>query len=659
MTRHFISIATLVGLVLSFGACITEEEAQKEEGAGDGKADAWDYVNDPGRFRVEFNYYLDQLPHEGHAENTPWPDDYWAYYRDSVNYRWRGHQNLSPAELYDAAFNNWTMPNGFMDLQPQTGNRNDWDAEYYQQIGPLASDVHRRRGNIDATNGRDDDGDGEIDETDDYDGIETWWGVCHAWAPAAVMEPEAQEAVTHNGQTFTASDIKALMMIAYDATPAFMLGGRCNARELDRNEEGRVTAEECRDVNAGAFHVVVTNMLGIHHRSFVEDRTTNYEVWNQPLRSYEITSLRDGLSASEAMSILGESGNTYAYNSQAVSFAEVRMRLRYITESSPSVGPRLDEIDRFTRSDYYHYILELDAGGEIIGGVWTDESQLSHPDFLWLPTNHGTNFWSISYENVHMLLEMSRNGGGGGGGGEGQVFETEPELDIPDNDSNGVSSRLTVDATGDISSLQVNVDISHTYIGDLTVKLLRNGEEVTLHARQGGSADDIVRSFSISDFDGQDVSGVWEIFVCDEAGRDVGTIHTWGLNVIIGGGGGGGGGSTLTFASTGAVSIPDNDEGGAESIINVSDSSTIRNLRVRVNIEHTWIGDLIVELRHGGLVRRLHNLSGGSEDDIESEFQVQEFNNSNIQGEWALFVSDNAGADVGQIVDWELIAEVD
>jgi subtilisin-like proprotein convertase family protein len=476
------------------------------------------------------------------------------------------------------------------------------------------------------------------------------------------MEPEAQETVTHNGQTFTASDIKALLMIAYDATPAVMLGGRCNARELERNEEGRVTAEECRDVNAGAFHVVVTNMLGIHRRSFVEDRTTDYEVWNQPLRSYEITSLRDGLSASEAMSILGESGSTYAYNADAVSFADVRMRLSYITESSPSEGPRLGEIDYYTRSDYYHYILELDAHGDIIGGVWADESQLSHPDFLWLPTNHGTNFWSISYQNVQMLLEMSRNGGGGGGGGEGQVFETEPELAIPDNDSTGVTSRLAVNATGEISSLQVNVDISHTYIGDLTVRLRHNGQEVTLHRRQGGSADDIARSFDVSDFNGQDVSGDWELFVCDEAGIDVGTLHAWGLNVVTGGGGGGGGGgtgSTLTFASSGAVAIPDHDADGAESIINVSDSATIRSLRVGVNIEHTWIGDLIVELRHNGQVRRLHNRGGGSDDNIVSEFQVQEFNNSNIQGEWALFVSDNAGYDLGRIVEWELIAEVD
>ena len=662
MKKRMLSIVAILGLLLGFGACATDQDLEDEkiEGVDDDKADAWDYRNSPSRFRIEFEYGLASLPQSGEAEQIPWADDYWSYYRDSINYRWRGQSNLSPAELYDVAFNGWTVPDGYMDLQPQTGRVSNWDAEYYQQLGPLANDVHRRRGNLDATNGRDDDGDGEIDETDDYDGIETWWGICHAWAPAAVMEPEPIHTVTHNGQEFTPSDVKALMMIAYDSTSAIMLGGRCNDKEVERDENGRATDDECQDVNAGAFHVVITNMLGRYHRAFDEDRTYDYQVWNQPIRSYEVTELNNNLTAAQANQVLGISGDAYPYNADARSFAEVRMNVRYITESSPSEEPTLPIIDRYTRTDRYHYVLELDGSGNVIGGEWAGSSQSNHPDFLWLPTSHGTNFRTLTYSNVRMLLDMSREdpGGGGGGEGEGQVFTSEPSLSIPDNNSAGVTDRINVPATGNISSLQVAVDVTHTYIGDLTIRLRRNGQEVTLQRHQGGSTDDLSTSFNVTDFNGQDISGAWELFISDDARIDTGRLNSWSLNVVTGEGGGGGEDETLTFTSSGSVSIPDNNAAGAGSTINVSDSGSIASLQVRVNIQHTWIGDLIVELRHNGQTRTLHNRSGRSTDNIETEYQIEEFNGSNITGAWELHVSDHAGQDVGTITQWQLIADV-
>jgi subtilisin-like proprotein convertase family protein len=661
MSKRTLTTLSILGLLLGFGACATDEDLQKDDTGEEGKTDAWDYTNAPSRFQVQFEYRLASLPRSGEAQQIPWADDYWAYYRDSINYRWRGQDHLSPAELYDAAFNRWTPPAGYMDLTPQTGDLDQWDAAYYQQLGPLAMDVHRRRGNEQATNGRDDDGDGRIDETDDNDGIESWWGICHAWAPAAVMEPEPIRTVTHNGQTFTPSDIKGLMMIAYDSTNAVMLGGRCNEKEVARDENGRATDPECQDVNAGAFHVVIANMLGRYRRAFDEDRTYDYQVWNQPIRSFEVTSLREGLTAAQANTVLGRTGSTYQPNRDAVSFAEVRANVRYITEAHPSEQPSLPNIDRYTRTDSYHYVLELDRNGNIIGGEWASDSQSNHPDFLWLPLRNGTGFRNISYANVRMLLDMSRrDDSGGGGSGEGQRFTVEPRLAIPDNNSTGITSTLTVPATGSITGLQVAVDITHTYIGDLTVRLRRAGREVVLHRQQGGSTDDLRQSFTVTDFNGQDISGAWDLVVTDDAAQDTGTLNSWGLVAVIGGGGGGGGGTggSRTYTSTGTVNIPDNNATGAGSTINVTDSGNIRGLRARVNIQHTYIGDLVVELRHNGQTRTLHNRTGGGTDNIETEYQIPEFNSTAITGAWELRVMDRARRDTGRIVQWQLFADL-
>lgn len=663
MKRTFMPVWLIV--LASLGACVLESEVgQKPDDDEEGKTDAWNYTNDPSRFRVEFNYRLAQLPREGEAEQIPWADDYWGTYNDGINYRWRGADHPSPAELYDLAFNNWAMPEGFMALRPRADRAAEWDAEYYNQLGPLARDVHNRRGNARMVNGRDDDGDDQVDECDseDCDGVEFWWGVCHAWAPAAVMEPEPIRTVVHNGQTFTPSDIKALIMATYDSTSAVMLGGRCNERDVERDENGRATLTECQDVNAGAFHVVITNMLGIHRRAFDEDRTYDYQVWNQPIRSYRVTSMREGLTAAQANQVLGASGETYTFNAEAVSFAEVRMDVRYITEARPSEAPRLPEIDRYTRTDRYHYVLELDGEGNVIGGEWATTSQSNHPDFLWLPTRYGTAFRTVSYENVRMLLDMSRRPETPGGGGEeeGQVFEVTPGTSIPDNSSTGARATVEVPASGAIASLQVAVDIQHTYVGDLTVVLERDGRQVQLQRHQGGSADNLVTSFPVTDFDGTDIRGTWTLFVTDDAAQDVGTIRRFALVAVLGEGGGGGStGGPRTYESTAAVSVPDNNTRGATSPLQVSDSGTIRDLRVRVNIEHTYIGDLIVELRHDGQVRTLHNRTGRGEDNIQTEYQISEFNGASIGGTWELFVRDAASRDTGRIVSWAMIATVE
>jgi hypothetical protein len=73
----------------------------------------------------------------------------------------------------------------------------------------------------------------------------------------------------------------------------------------DAASAGDVTGKAaCKDTNAGSFHVVVTNLLGLQGRSFVEDRTYDYEVWNQPVRSYKVTK-NAALTGQQANALLG------------------------------------------------------------------------------------------------------------------------------------------------------------------------------------------------------------------------------------------------------------------------------------------------------------------------------------------------------------------
>ena len=107
------------------------------------------------------------------------------------------------------------------------------------------------KGNGRARNGIDDD-DGQIDECDDLDGIEGWWGSCHAWVPASMLEKEPLEAVNFNGVRFEVSDIKALLILLYDESRQIAVGERC-IQDNFADARGRIIDLDCRNTNAGTF----------------------------------------------------------------------------------------------------------------------------------------------------------------------------------------------------------------------------------------------------------------------------------------------------------------------------------------------------------------------------------------------------------------------
>jgi len=109
------------------------------------------------------------------------------------------------------------------------------------------------------------------------------------------------------------------------------------------------------------------------------------------------------------------------------------------------------------------------------------------------------------------------------------------------------------------------------------------------------------------------------------------------------------------YSNTNPVAIPDNIADGIESVITVPQAGAVFGTDVGVNITHTWRGDLIVKLRSPqGTEHTLHNRTGGSEDDLVQNWQLDSFNGESMQGDWTLVVSDNASLDTGTLNSWDL-----
>jgi len=120
--------------------------------------------------------------------------------------------------------------------------------------------------------------------------------------------------------------------------------------------------------------------------------------------------------------------------------------------------------------------------------------------------------------------------------------ETTPATDVPQsiNDYQWTYSQIAVADDFVIEDVRIPVDITHTYIGDLWLRLTSpQGTEVTLHKWTGGSTNDIVGTYGgdltpmepLSTLAGESSAGIWELAIHDNVGSDTGTLNSWSVEI--------------------------------------------------------------------------------------------------------------------------------
>ncbi|MHA7632688.1 M4 family metallopeptidase [Corallococcus sp. M7] len=108
---------------------------------------------------------------------------------------------------------------------------------------------------------------------------------------------------------------------------------------------------------------------------------------------------------------------------------------------------------------------------------------------------------------------------------------SSPNVAIPDKGQ--VQSKINIPDGVTVDKLSVDLNIKHTWSGDLKVSVTSpSGKTAVLQDRKGGSVDDIAGSFDLTEaFKGESAKGEWTITVEDKAARDTGTLNNWSLNI--------------------------------------------------------------------------------------------------------------------------------
>ncbi|MDB4293104.1 proprotein convertase P-domain-containing protein [Maribacter sp.] len=289
-------------------------------------------------------------------------------------------------------------------------------------------------------------------------------------------------------------------------------------------------------------------------------------------------------------------------------------------------------------------------------------------------------------------------------------FKNEQLVPISDGAPNQISSAIAVQGTGgNITDVNVKLDISHSYTRDLEIRLTRpDGTTVLLVNRMGGSGDDFNETTfddnatigigsgtppfngvfkpveALDQFNGTTANGVWSLEVADRAIRDGGALNAWELEII----------TDEAVVNTGPFIFHNRTPSPIlatgvttiESPINVQGLGAISvdMVCVTIDLEHTYTADLkisIVSPDNKEVVLVESEGSGGDNfsdttfDDsapnpitagsapftgsFRPEGNLADFDGIAPTGIWKLVVKDQANLDGGVLKSWTLAIKSD
>jgi leucyl aminopeptidase len=169
-----------------------------------------------------------------------------------------------------------------------------------------------------------------------------------------------------------------------------------------------------------------------------------------------------------------------------------------------------------------------DSDGSIVSRSWNfgdgTTSTVTNPSKTYATAGTYTVALTVT-DNGGASNTLSRSITVGSGGT--QTYTNTTDYPIADNAT--VNSPIVVSGrSGNAgTAVPVAVNIVHTYKGDLKVDLVApDGSVYVLHNRAGGSADNIVQTFTVN-LSTEALNGTWNLRVNDNAASDTGYINSW------------------------------------------------------------------------------------------------------------------------------------
>lgn len=338
-----------------------------------------------------------KIPVKGETTFPLWSDDYWKTRYGGLSFRYASGKYFNN---YKEAIGAYTQPIAWSLLNLELSDPLKVSERIREWSPSEKYDLSLGEENFGLTNAQKKEGESVLGENGD---VESWMGICHGWSAAAIMVPPPMKAVSVFGPKGSSvlwypHEIRALASLSWanGLSRNGFVGGRCNAKNAETHPNGRLKDPNCFDNNPATFHLALGNLIGIQKGSFIMDASFDYEVWNQPIHSYEFTYFNP-LDVSKKSTVWSEVAVPYdaAFKEKdrfqkpltrgpnVKSVVGAIAKVTYLSEVRPIPEPKPRDPELV--SVFYTYDLEIgEENGKLVptGGEWHTNF---HPDFLWVP----------------------------------------------------------------------------------------------------------------------------------------------------------------------------------------------------------------------------------------------------------------------------------
>ena len=178
-----------------------------------------------------------------------------------------------------------------------------------------------------------------------------------------------------------------------------------------------------------------------------------------------------------------------------------------------------------------------DSGGPMFrrdsANAWIQVGIVSHGDGCARPSAPGVYTQVSTFASAIQAAADSLGGGGGPGPGACGPFTNATNVNVPDAGSAVTSTATAAGCTGNASATtKVDVDIKHTYRGDLVIDLIApDGTSYRLkNSSSSDSADNVITSYTVN-ASSEVRNGAWKLQVRDVYSADTGYIDSWSITV--------------------------------------------------------------------------------------------------------------------------------
>jgi len=226
---------------------------------------------------------------------------------------------------------------------------------------------------------------------------------------------------------------------------------------------------------------------------------------------------------------------------------------------------------------------------------------------------------------------------------------------IPDNSDTGLVSSIKVSKHGEVKAISVDVNITHPYVGDLSVSLIGpKGETVHLHQRKGGNGNNLVKTYEgdvLKSFIGSNTSGTWKLICKDFAPRDSGTLNNWSINLK----------AENTSKTVNDVFTMSKESNKLTSVQHCRFNGKVSGLKVFLDVDHPKENNLVINLfAPSGKSSTLHNKDGKGRFEATTfkGKSMADFRGESCNGDWKLVVEDHGGENAGgKLRKWKMFLE--